>query len=563
MRILIATLLCVFLFFPTAFSAQDAPEEISSYQLTTASDALPITLNQNWYFCPVQNYQPDVDVSVLDCKSIVLPGGWESVIPDYNGYGILYSQIFIPEDFSSIPLGIYVNKIRDADKTFVNGQLIGTTGEFPPNFDKGVLFSRLYRIPSEVLKFGENNLLVFWIYNDARPGGITYSLPVIDNYFDLVTQFYQNNLNAFALVVILSMFALLHFIYFAYHRQSKENLFYGIFLVCWSAYIYLTSNLPLATGLSLSWLFRLNVAFFYMIYSLFPVFIYQFFQQKMPLLLKLIIGLALLLVPFCFLLPEAKLLYYPLEVIEVFTLPALAMIYYLLFKAIRAQLAYAKLMSTVIVLYTLLGLTDILIDLTQSVFLQTVSLYGPWGLILLSLALTLIMAHKNLVYYRDATVDRLTNALRFPEFLSRLELELFRADREKNPIVIIMVDMDDFKLINDRFGHMQGDKVLVSVADSLRSQLRHFDLLGRYGGDEFCVAAILENRTEIINFVKRLHTSVNELVFEKRGHEFSVSVTFGAVIREVNTKISPKALVESADNLLIHAKSNAKGTIHW
>ncbi|WP_185964505.1 sensor domain-containing diguanylate cyclase [Aliikangiella marina] len=524
---------------------------------------LPLLLNSGWFFCPVQNYQPDVDISILNCKPINLPVEWESIQPGYDGYALLYNRFTLPNENRLTNLGLFIKRLRDADKVFLNRQYVGATGEFPPDFQKAVLYSRLYPIPQELLKPGEDNLLTIWIYNDARPGGITQETPVIDNYFELVDQFYDDNLKALAFIIIIFMFALVHFIYFMFHRQSFENFSYAIFLILWGSYLYTITNLPLTTELSMNFLFRSNIALFFLIFSTFPFFLYQFFQQKIPRALKIIIGISLAMAPFCFLLPEPKLLYYPLQFIEVLTIPALLIIYHLLFKVIRAKLAYAKLIACVIVLYTCFGAADIFIDLLGIQQTRDFEIFSLWGLLILSLCLTLIMAHKNLVYYKDATVDRLTNALRYSEFISRLDLEVFRADRENHPLVLLMIDLDNFKKINDQFGHMQGDKVLVMVAEALRGELRHFDLLGRYGGDEFCVAAILENDREIRNFVIRLHDKINKLCIEKKNQEVPIRATFGAVIRHSGEEITSQTLVERADNLLITAKSNQKGTVLW
>ena len=536
------------------------PSDTSTAAATLDSTVI---LNNDWYFCPVQNYQPEVDIAVLDCKPINLPNGWETIIPDYNGYGLLYTYFNLPKHVSEKTLGFYVDTIRDADKTFINGQLIGEMGDFPPQFDKAVLYSRLYPIPSQLLKTDQPNLLTMWVYNDARPGGLTQSLPVIDTHLRLLNNLYRENLQSFAFVLVLGMFSLLHFIYYLFHRQSPENLYYGLFLLGWSAYIYTISNLPANLDISYSLLFRINVSLFFYIFGFFPIFLYLFFQQKIPMVLKIIMGVSLALIPFCFLLPEPALVYYPLEFVEILTIPALIIIYHLLFKAIKAKLAYAKMMSSVIIIYTLLGAFDIYADFAKLKAIKDIKLLGPWGLVILSLVLTLIMAHKNFVYYKDATIDKLTKALRFSEFLTRLELEIFRAGREKKPLVLIMVDLNDFKKINDQYGHIQGDKVLVAVSECLRGHLRHFDLLGRYGGDEFCVAAILDNNDEIRSFVQRLHQNVNDLTFVSKGIEHPVSATFGAVTKYPSVDQDNKTLIESADNLLITAKSSAKGTILW
>lgn len=524
---------------------------------------IPLKIDQYWEVCPVQNYQPQVDPGVLDCRPIQLPAAWESVIPDYNGIALLHSQFSLPQIYANVPLGISIKRVRDADKTFINGQLIGSTGEFPPNFDKGVLHTRIYSIPMGLLKFDEPNQILIWVYNDARNGGLTSSVPIIDQHTSLIQNRYEYNFRALALVIVLLLFSLLHLIYFIFFRHSKDNLYYALFLISWSGWLYTFSDLSVESGIALSTIFRMNVAFFFSIFALFPLFSYRFFHQKIPLVLKVILGFAMAFIPLTFLLPEPKLVYYLLELIELSTVVALLMVYWMLINAIRARLPYAKLVTSVVLIYTLVGSVDILLDYTQTEILDDLLPYGPWALLILTVVLTGILAHKNLGYYQDATFDRLTETLRFKEFLSRLELELFRSDREKHPLVLLMLDLDDFKTINDNFGHIQGDKVLAMVSESLKAQLRHFDLVGRYGGDEFCVAAILENDGEIRNFVKRLHTAINQLSFEKHKLNHQIKATFGAVIRQPGETLVPKELIENADSLLIEAKANNKGSILW
>ncbi|WP_444997470.1 diguanylate cyclase [Aliikangiella sp. IMCC44359] len=522
-----------------------------------------IKLDTGWKFCPVQNFQPEVDPSVLNCKPINLPTGWESVHPNYDGYGLLYTDFEVSKEHLKKPLGIFINKLRDADKIFINDQFIGKTGEFPPHFEKAVLYSRLYSIPNNILKHEQPNTIKIWVYNDARPGGITHSVPIISDHFELLKDFYHNNYSMLAFIVILIVFSLLHFIYYSFHRHSKENILYAVFLLCWSAYLFTYSNLALDSHIPINLLFRSNVALFFAIFALFPLFIYQFFRQQIPTILKSIIITAFILIPICFLLPEPKLLYYPLQLVEVLTLPALLFVYWLLYKAVKAELTYAKLMTTIIVMYTTFGSIDIAIDLFQPENFNRIKLYTPKALIIVSIILTLIVSHKNFVYFRDATIDKLTGTLRYSEFLPRLDQELFRADREEKLLVVIMIDLDDFKSINDKFGHIQGDNVLKMVANCIRMQLRHFDLLCRFGGDEFCIAATLDNKKEIHNFVDRIHQAVNELNFEKNDYKETISATFGAEIRAPKQKASPQSLIESADNLLIVAKAKTKGTVFW
>src|SRR3712207_8303379 len=87
-----------------------------------------------------------------------------------------------------------------------------------------------------------------------------------------------------------------------------------------------------------------------------------------------------------------------------------------------------------------------------------------------------------------ALTDPLTGLLNHRAFKERLEQELRRAERERYALAIVAFDVDNFKSINDRWGHAAGDEGLRTLAAALRVHLRPSDVSGRVGGDEFCLA---------------------------------------------------------------------------
>ena len=88
---------------------------------------------------------------------------------------------------------------------------------------------------------------------------------------------------------------------------------------------------------------------------------------------------------------------------------------------------------------------------------------------------------------RAASLDSLTGCLNHGAFQSRLREEITRAERSESALTLVLVDLNDFKAANDRFGHPIGDAVLCGVADGLRSAVRVYDRVARYGGDEFAI----------------------------------------------------------------------------
>ena len=561
--------ICIFIA-PLAHSEEARSENASSSTIDnpiTRNSPQFLHLMDNWQFCPTQNFQPTVELKVLDCKPITLPNGWEVVAPDYDGYGLLVTQIEINELAQFEPdkhqLALFFSRIRDADKVYINGQLIGETGEFPPKFQKAVLYSRTYPIPHSVISNASTLEVRVWVYNDARPGGVTGNAPILSTLENIIDRAHDRNYLLLVFIVITFMFSMLHMIYFVFYHHSKENVFYSLFLLSWSIYLFTVSDLAVKTGFSMNFLFRSNIAVFFFIFSSLPFFVYQFFKQQIPQPMKFMLATPILLIPACYLLPEPALVYYPLQLVEVMTLPALIFVYWMLIKAIRAKLAYAKSFSLVLVLYTLFGGLDILIDLLQPSGIVAMQFFGPWALILLSIVMTIIISHKNLVYYKNATLDRLTSALRFDEFLSRLQQEFFRADRENKVTLLIMIDLDEFKRINDSYGHLQGDLLLRKVSDALFSTLRQFDLLCRYGGDEFCIGALFDSREEARKFTERLSNALGQVTFKCKGTTEKVSATLGAALRKPEEDLTPLRLVENADQALISGKANSKGNVYF
>ena len=148
--------------------------------------------------------------------------------------------------------------------------------------------------------------------------------------------------------------------------------------------------------------------------------------------------------------------------------------------------------------------------------------------------------------------DGLTGLLNHTNFKARLELEIERAKRYKNKLAYVILDMDDFKSVNDRHGHMTGDRVLKSLARLLQQRLRKTDILGRYGGDEF--AAILLDATEkqAADIFKPLQKSFSELKQQGEKTCFACSFSFGVAGYPAHSDFI--SLGEAADKALYKIK---------
>jgi len=155
--------------------------------------------------------------------------------------------------------------------------------------------------------------------------------------------------------------------------------------------------------------------------------------------------------------------------------------------------------------------------------------------------------------------DSLTGLLNHSAILDRLEHELARARRSKEPLAFAMLDLDLFKRVNDQFGHAAGDRVLRSLARMLQQRLRKTDLLGRYGGEEFAIilpGATASRAAEILDDVRESFAALEFPFGVDR-----ISVTFSVGISEFPRHQPLDRLAEAADHALYRAKGEGRNRV--
>jgi diguanylate cyclase (GGDEF)-like protein len=164
----------------------------------------------------------------------------------------------------------------------------------------------------------------------------------------------------------------------------------------------------------------------------------------------------------------------------------------------------------------------------------------------------------------SAMLDPLTGLANRREFAHRLGEECSRLARYGGPLALIMVDIDNFKQINDRFGHPTGDAVLLEVADVLRATLRATDLAVRYGGDEFAVVLPQTSKTEAFAVAEKLRLVMETTAFAhlSAGGGASVEVLISVGVAAAGGPVpSPDDLLEAADRALYRAKQNGRNQV--
>jgi diguanylate cyclase (GGDEF)-like protein len=159
---------------------------------------------------------------------------------------------------------------------------------------------------------------------------------------------------------------------------------------------------------------------------------------------------------------------------------------------------------------------------------------------------------KTLSNYQGDAVTGLPNRATFDH---HLEAECNRAKRYGHSAAAILIDLDHFKQVNDRFGHAAGDAALNIVATTLRSSLRSYDLVARFGGDEFAVVCCGCRPGEIDIVLRRLREAVFKLQADPSLQGPLPTISIGAcVVHDLISISHPSQLIEAADECLYTAK---------
>ncbi len=159
-----------------------------------------------------------------------------------------------------------------------------------------------------------------------------------------------------------------------------------------------------------------------------------------------------------------------------------------------------------------------------------------------------------------ASVDGLTDLLNHRAFHDRLDEEVARAARSARPLALLMVDLDDFRAINNGHGHQAGDAALVAIAAAIRASIRSADIAGRYGGDEFAVILPETDLGEACAVAERTRVAVAAVALERDGAPVGATTSLGiaALPRHACTR---DGLIEAADGAAYAAKHAGKNRV--
>lgn len=169
--------------------------------------------------------------------------------------------------------------------------------------------------------------------------------------------------------------------------------------------------------------------------------------------------------------------------------------------------------------------------------------------------------HEENVRLRSlALIDNLTGLYNNRFFHMQLETEMARARRTGQPCCLLMTDLDNFKIINDTRGHIEGDRFLVQVARTFSHAVRAVDIVCRYGGDEFAVILPSTRTFVALRIANRLRKEIGEI---PGATGYNISVSIGISEFTVSSPWSKDEFIEASDSAMYDAKRKGKNQVSF
>ncbi|HEU4343545.1 MAG TPA: GGDEF domain-containing protein [Candidatus Binatia bacterium] len=189
-------------------------------------------------------------------------------------------------------------------------------------------------------------------------------------------------------------------------------------------------------------------------------------------------------------------------------------------------------------------------------FIFVVSLFYSYFVELLSTERTLRQKAEI-----DAGTDALTHLFNRKAFEQKIEHEFHRSNRYFKNMAIMMIDLDDFKQINDTYGHQSGDRVLTTVAEVLSHATRQTDIHCRYGGEEFVIILPETTLEAAATVAHRIRAAISEMAFDSPNGSFTITASVGISSTSERTYGNWSQMVRDADRRLYIAKRDGKDRV--
>jgi diguanylate cyclase (GGDEF)-like protein/PAS domain S-box-containing protein len=162
---------------------------------------------------------------------------------------------------------------------------------------------------------------------------------------------------------------------------------------------------------------------------------------------------------------------------------------------------------------------------------------------------------------KEASLDALTQVGNRGYSEARLNATFAEFEHHKMPFGILFIDVDHFKLVNDRHGHNIGDRALKMLANTLARNLRAFDFVGRWGGEEFIILVMNVDAAKLVQVAEKLRVLVEQSHFTNEHEAIRITISIGAAVAQPGDTVD--SLISRADQLLYQSKQHGRNRVSF
>ncbi|WP_052078948.1 GGDEF domain-containing protein [Spirochaeta lutea] len=510
--------------------------------------------------------QPGYDDSAW--TTVTLPHQWDS--HDEQSTTAWYRFWFLPpQGPQTASIYLELGRIADFDTIYLNGHRVGENGGFQdPGADELYDVVRRYELPPAFLKPGEPNLIALEVSsgNHSRGGLLTGPFT-----FGPLRRFGRTTSPADIIQIALtSMYLLTGFFFLLlFFKNPKELsvLVFGLFTLAITVYFFHNYDVKFLLYQShYNLMRRLQFASLWASFPLFMVFILTYFSAPLNKLHLGYLGVSGLTVLTAFLIPDVHYLnWVNLRFVQITWLVPIVVI----LRTIR-QNWYSSPDTRPLIRIFLITVPFIVFDILKAqeiTLLQPLPYLSAYGFAVFILGSAIIVLHRfarlELEVHRLghlARVDQLTGTFQRSHFLEQLERSLAGAVSLKQPLSLLLIDLDHFKHTNDSLGHQAGDQVLQELGAIFQSMIRTQDAVGRIGGEEFLImlpSTPLEGGRLLAERL-RARVEASPVLWQEQSIPITISI---GVSGYPGCGSTPRQLIGAADRAMYQAKQQGRNRI--
>ena len=518
-------------------------------------DNIPSQLERSWFVCSVFETAP------RQCVNADLPFE-QSQLDKTVRFQTYTKDVIISSELKKQPLGIWIENVDDVDTILFNGEFVGKTGEFLPDYDTGFRQSRLYLIPSEIILYNQFNRIEIQTFSSRNKSGLSSSIPTIGNFLTIQSKIQQLNYPFIIVIAMLLLLIVFPVFYFIVLKGNYETVHYILFLIGFAAVAFARSQIPNSTGLNLSSMLKLEVFALNLGVVGICLFIFRFFELELRnayaagLYLLGVSGLTIIIWPQTLQIRFLMELNFWLIIVVIFFVNGSALVI-----ALHKQRKYAATLGMLFVIGWLIliydaimhssTLLDFEITMRPQVLTTASAIFG--------LILALTLTHKYWDYFKGSTYDHLTGTLLRPAFFQRLAEEMQRCHRGDGLLLVAVIDIQQARKISANYGYSIGNHLLTTVSNSLTKVLRPYDLICRFSDEQFCIAAAITDRESAENCLQRMYSElVNIQQPINDSFELFIDARIGGVVYDLDQHLSVSHIIQDANYALSKSKSESQ-----